>query len=61
MSFDLLSAREGRRPSWIAAPPLGLGLATTYARTGTFPLGPDEIVLLCTDGVLEARDRAGTF
>ncbi|MGW1544643.1 PP2C family protein-serine/threonine phosphatase [Streptomyces sp. NPDC002309] len=43
------------------APPLGLGLATAHARTGTFPLGPDDIVLLCTDGVLEARDRAGAF
>ncbi|MFD7436099.1 PP2C family protein-serine/threonine phosphatase [Streptomyces sp. NPDC059861] len=43
------------------APPLGLGLATAYGRTGSFPLGPDDVVLLCTDGVLEARDRAGAF
>ncbi|MEU9706214.1 PP2C family protein-serine/threonine phosphatase [Streptomyces sp. NPDC047981] len=44
-----------------AAPPLGLGIASPYVRSGTFSLQPGDIVLLCTDGLLEARDRTGRF
>ncbi len=44
-----------------AAPPLGLGLASAHVRTGSIPWMPGDIVLLCTDGVLEARDGSGRF
>ncbi|GLV84412.1 hypothetical protein Slala03_41010 [Streptomyces lavendulae subsp. lavendulae] len=44
------------------APPLGLaGLVEGRATAQTFPLAPGDIVLLYTDGVMEARDRNGTF
>jgi serine phosphatase RsbU (regulator of sigma subunit) len=44
-----------------AAPPLGLGIASAHLRIGTVSWAPGDIVLLCTDGVLEARDRSGRF
>ncbi|MFB0629528.1 PP2C family protein-serine/threonine phosphatase [Streptomyces sp. AB3(2024)] len=44
------------------APPLGLaGLVDARATAQTFPLASGDIVLLYTDGVMEARDRDGTF
>ncbi|WP_229375352.1 PP2C family protein-serine/threonine phosphatase [Streptomyces spirodelae] len=42
--------------------PLGLGdLAPSDYRTDTFPLGDNDLLLLYTDGVVEARDAAGVF
>ncbi|GAA4636918.1 PP2C family protein-serine/threonine phosphatase [Actinoallomurus vinaceus] len=44
------------------APPLGLGdLYPADAQVDTFPFQPDDLLLLYTDGVIEARDAAGAF
>jgi hypothetical protein len=43
------------------SPPLGLGFAAAYAASGTIAWARGDLVLLCTDGVLEARNRAGVF
>ncbi|MFQ3561871.1 PP2C family protein-serine/threonine phosphatase [Streptomyces gramineus] len=44
-----------------ASPPLGLGIVSALGPIGTVSWAPNDIVLLCTDGVLEARNRAGRF
>ncbi|SEQ14965.1 Stage II sporulation protein E (SpoIIE) [Streptomyces radiopugnans] len=42
--------------------PLGLGSLAPESRTvERFPLPPGAMLLLCTDGVTEARDSAGAF
>ncbi|MCB5179726.1 PP2C family protein-serine/threonine phosphatase [Streptomyces antimicrobicus] len=44
------------------APPLGLSeFGATGLAAQTFPFEPGDLVLLYTDGVIEARDRAGAF
>ncbi|QES52798.1 protein phosphatase [Streptomyces venezuelae] len=44
------------------APPLGLaGLVESRVTAEEFAFEPGDLVLLCTDGVLEARDEAGRF
>ncbi|MFF9817576.1 PP2C family protein-serine/threonine phosphatase [Streptomyces sp. NPDC014006] len=45
------------------APPLGLGgLSGDDAYTvESFPFRPGDVLLLCTDGILEARDERGVF
>ncbi|MEV8596316.1 PP2C family protein-serine/threonine phosphatase [Streptomyces sp. NPDC052012] len=57
--------RDGRAtavPARQPAPPLGLGSMTTrpYA-VDTFTFEAGDLLLLYTDGVVEARDAAGTF
>lgn len=45
-----------------ARPPLGLGdVAPAEDKEDTFPFEPGDILLLYTDGLLEARDRGGRF
>jgi hypothetical protein len=44
------------------APPLGLGgLSDNPYSAAAFPFASDDLLLLYTDGVTEARDRYGTF
>ncbi len=44
------------------APPLGLGeLTDPDYHVDSFPFVPGDLLLLCTDGVTEARDPTGTF
>ncbi|MFJ3514165.1 MULTISPECIES: PP2C family protein-serine/threonine phosphatase [unclassified Streptomyces] len=44
------------------APPLGLaGLVASDVTAQTFAFGDGDVLLLYTDGVLEARDGSGTF
>ncbi|MGE7436955.1 PP2C family protein-serine/threonine phosphatase [Kitasatospora sp. NPDC001175] len=60
-----LLVRDGRT-SELRAPsslPLGLGIALGLAEFEpvTFGFGPGDLLLLYTDGVIEARDDAGAF
>ncbi|MEU6347322.1 PP2C family protein-serine/threonine phosphatase [Streptomyces sp. NPDC046977] len=52
-------------PRWLStrpAPPLGLGdLSPRPAAVTSHPLRKDEVLVVCTDGVTEARDPDGTF
>ncbi|WP_042405035.1 PP2C family protein-serine/threonine phosphatase [Streptacidiphilus carbonis] len=44
------------------APPLGLGaLASAPYEITTFPFGPEDLLLLYTDGLIESRDGDGRF
>lgn len=44
------------------APPLGMGdLTTAGRRVETFPFEPGDMLVLYTDGVIEARDRSSAF
>lgn len=48
--------------STTTAPPLGLGhLVSADYEPDTFPFEPGDIVVLYTDGIVEARDPAGRF
>lgn len=49
-------------PALNPAPPLGIGLTTPGDHNlDQVPFGPDNTLLLYTDGVIEARDHHGTF
>ncbi|MEU2795179.1 PP2C family protein-serine/threonine phosphatase [Streptomyces sp. NPDC007117] len=57
---------RGGRPTTVdvhcPAPPLGMGdLAHPRYQVDTFPFGPEDLLLLYTDGVTEARDADGAF
>ncbi|WP_059009817.1 PP2C family protein-serine/threonine phosphatase [Streptomyces specialis] len=59
-----LLIRDGRARELAAepVPPLGLGAgAPVPPRPGAVPLRAGDLVLAYTDGVIEARDGAGTF
>ncbi|HEX7354379.1 MAG TPA: PP2C family protein-serine/threonine phosphatase [Mycobacteriales bacterium] len=45
----------------VPAPPLGLGMGANRPLLDRFALDPGARVLLYTDGLVEARDRAGLF
>ena len=48
----------------IPAPPLGLyalEASTAVPRVRTLPFGPGSTVIVCTDGILDARDHDGCF
>lgn len=52
----------GPVPLGAAGVPLGLAdLVPDPRPVEEFELGPEDLLLLCTDGVTEARDRAGEF
>ncbi|MCN9243391.1 serine/threonine-protein phosphatase [Streptomyces sp. RY43-2] len=49
-------------PSLHPAPPLGIGLTDPDQHAlDVVPFGPGDTLLLYTDGIIEARDRHGTF
>jgi serine phosphatase RsbU (regulator of sigma subunit) len=64
----LTVANAGHIPPYLAgkelalesALPLGISAQSTYAES-TFQLGRNQQLTLLTDGVVEARDRAGTL
>ncbi|MEV4442755.1 PP2C family protein-serine/threonine phosphatase [Streptomyces sp. NPDC049577] len=58
----LISRGEVEALSGPPSLPLGLGSMTTE-RPGTYdhPLLPGDVLVLCTDGLVEARDESGTF
>ncbi|MCK7622606.1 serine/threonine-protein phosphatase [Streptomyces sp. RS10V-4] len=60
-----LLLRKGEvRALEVAEPSVPLGLGTpdeSDYKTERFAFGPDEVLLLYTDGVIEARDRSGAF
>ncbi|MET9121101.1 MULTISPECIES: PP2C family protein-serine/threonine phosphatase [unclassified Streptomyces] len=60
-----LLLRRGRAvsaPDLVPAPPLGVGLTDPgEVAVAVLPFAVDDTLLLFTDGVVEARDRAGVF
>ncbi|GLY92177.1 PP2C family protein-serine/threonine phosphatase [Actinoallomurus iriomotensis] len=58
LSGDRVVELTAREP----ALPLGLGgLARTGGKADSFPFAPGDLLLLYTDGVIEARDAGGRF
>lgn len=62
-AIPLLVRRANSRLEWLEMEglPLGTGLETPFYKTVVTSLHPGDVVVICTDGLIEARNAAGTL